>query len=209
MLRGYIRVRPKGPSVDEQRRALLEAGVPTDRIYIDKRTRNPLPQRALAISFLRTGDALVIYDAAALGTTTADIMGSLAEIGQHHALVATCNPPGEFIQWIPAVSDALTFISTAGKTLAREWAKVRVGSSPIMGRPRKLTGDVLAYARELWGRRDMSSRKIAAEIKATTGVDVSVRTLIVTLGHKTEAVEKAERRAKRRTVKEKTREPMA
>jgi hypothetical protein len=43
----------------------------------------------------------------------------------------------------------------------------------------------------------MSSRQVAAEIKAKTGVDVGIRTLLIDLGHKTDAVEKAERNLRR------------
>jgi hypothetical protein len=39
----------------------------------------------------------------------------------------------------------------------------------------------------------MTSKMVAAEIKKQTGVSVGVRTLIINLGHKTDAVEKAER----------------
>lgn len=208
MLKGYIRERPKGPSVEDQRRALAKAGVSTEGehapIYIDmiqRRTRkaldNPLPMRAAAIGSLRGGeDALVVFDAAALGTTERDIMDALAAIGQREAFLITCTPPAEFRP--PAdVSEAFGFVADAGKVLTREKARVRADSSPILGRPKKLTGDALAYARELWGRRDMSSRQVAAEIKAKTGVDVGVRTLLIDLGHKTDAVEKAERQLRR------------
>lgn len=211
MLRGYIRERPKGPSVEDQRKALIKAGVEMDGthppVYIDmigKRTRknldNPLPQRAAAIGSLRPGeDALVVFDAAALGRTEGDIMDALAAIGQRDAPVITCNPAGEF-KPPPDVSDAFGFVADAGKVLAREKARVRANASPIIGRPKKLTGEALAYARELWGRRDISSRQVAAEVKAKTGVDVGVRTLLIDLGHKTDAVEKAERNLRRRAV---------
>lgn len=204
MLRGYIRERPKGPNVEDQRKALIKAGVETDGthppIYMDmigRRTRkaldNPLPQRAAAIGSLRIGeDSLVIFDAATIGTTEGDILDALAATGQREASVITCNPPGEF-RWHPDVPEAVGFAVDGAKVLARERARVRAGSSPIIGRPKKLTGDALTFARELWGRRDMSSRQVAAEIKAKTGVDVGVRTLLIDLGHKTDAVEKAER----------------
>lgn len=204
MLRGYIRERAKGPSVEDQRKALIRAGVETDGthppIYVDmigKRTRknldNPLPQRAAAISSLRVGeDSIVIFDAATIGTTEGDILDALAATGQRDASVITCNPPGEF-RWHPDVPEAIGFAVDGAKVLARERARVRLGSSPIIGRPKKLTGEALAFARDLWGRRDMSSRQVAAEVKAKTGVDVGVRTLLIDLGHKTDAVEKAER----------------
>lgn len=208
MLRGYIRERPKGPSVEDQRKALAAAGVQTDGthppIYIDiigKRTRkaldNPLPQRAAAIGSLRVGeDSLVIFDAGTIGTTERDILDALAATGQRDAAVITCNPPGEF-RWHPDVPEAIGFAVDGARVLAREKARVRAGSSPIIGRPKKLTGEALTYARELWGRRDMNSRQVAAEVKAKTGVDVGVRTLLIDLGHKTDAVEKAERQLRR------------
>lgn len=204
MLKGYIRERPKGPSVEDQRKALAKAGVSTEGehapVYTDmvqRRTRkaldNPLPQRAAVIGSMRPDeDALVIFDAATLGTTEGDIMDALAAAGERGAPVLTCSPPGEF-RWHPDVTAALGFVADAGKVLAREKARVRAGSSPIIGRPKKLTGDALIYARELWGRRDLSSRQVAALVLEKTGVDVGVRTLLIDLGHKTDAVEKAER----------------
>ena len=211
MLKGYIRERAKGPSVEDQRKALAKAGVDVDGthppVYTDligRRTRksldNPLPARAAAINSLRTGeDCLVIYDAATIGTTEGDILDALAATGQRNAAVITCNPPGEF-RWHPDVPEVVGLAVDGAKQLARERARLRAGSSPIFGRPKKLTGDALVFARELWGRRDLSSRQVAAEIKARTGVDVGVRTLLIDLGHKTDAVEKAERVLRRRAV---------
>lgn len=146
---------------------------------------------------MRVGeDSLVIYDPATLGTTEGDILDALAATGQRDASVITCDPPGEF-KWHPDVPEALGFAVDGAKKLARERARMRAGSSPIMGRPKKLTGEALIFARELWGRRDMNSRQVAAEVKAKTGVDVGVRTLLIDLGHKTDAVEKAERNLRR------------
>lgn len=209
-LRGYIRERPKGPSVEDQRKALAKAGVPLDGthppIYIDligKRTRknldNPLPARAAAIGSLRPGNKLVIYDPATLGTTEGDILDALAATGQQEATVVTCDPPGEF-KWHPDVSEALGFAVDGAKKLDRERRRVRTEAGPIIGRPKKLTGDALDFARSLWGRRDMSYPQVVAEIKAKTGVDVSVKTLLSALGHKTDAVEKADRTLRRKAV---------
>ena len=211
MLRGYIRERAKGPSVEDQRKALIKAGVQVDGthppIYVDligKRTRknldNPLPQRAAAIGSLRVGeDSLVIYDQATLGTTEGDILDALAATGQRDASVITCDPPGEF-RWHPDVPEAVGFAVDGAKKLDRERRRVRAEAGPIIGRPKKLTGDALDFARSLWGRKDLSYPQVVAEIKAKTGVDVSVKTLLSALGHKTDAVEKAERTLRRRAV---------
>ena len=204
MRRGYIRERKAGPSVDEQRKALAAAGVLVEGdhppLYIDmipKRSRktldNPLPQRTAAIHSLRSGeDALVIFDAATLGLTEGDILDALAAAGQKGASVIVCAPPGEY-RWHADVPDALGLAVDGGKVLARERARVRAGSGPIIGRPKKLTGDALILARDLWGKRELVSKQVAAQVKAKTGVAVSVRTLIKALGHKTDAVERVER----------------
>jgi hypothetical protein len=209
-LRGYIRERPKGPSVEDQRKALAKAGVPVEGthppIYIDligKRTRknldNPLPQRAAAIDSLRPGNKLVIFDPATLGTAEGDILDALAATGLKEATVVTCDPPGEF-RWHPDVPEALGFAVDGAKKLDRERRRVRTEAGPIIGRPKKLTGEALDFARSLWGRKDLSYPKVVAEIKAKTGVEVSVKTLLSALGHKTDAVEKAERSLRRRAV---------
>lgn len=210
-MRGYIRERAKGPSVEDQRKALIKAGVEVDGthppIYVDligKRTRknldNPLPQRAAAIGSLRVGeDSLVIYDQATLGTTEGDILDALAATGQRDASVITCDPPGEF-KWHPDVPEALGFAVDGAKKLDRERRRVRSEAGPIIGRPKKLTGDALDFARSLWGRKDLSYPQVMAAIKAETGIEVGVKTLLATLGHKTDAVEKAERTLRRRAV---------
>lgn len=203
MLRGYIRERAKGPSVEDQRKALAKAGVPVGGthppIYIDmigKRTRknldNPLPERAAVIASLRAGNKLVIYDQATLGTTEGDILDALAAAGQRDATVVTCDPVGEF-RWHPDVPEALGFAVDGAKKLDRERRRIRTESGPIIGRPKKLTGDALTLARDLWGQRAMSSKMVAAAVLEQTGVDVGVRTLLHDLGHKTDAVEARER----------------
>lgn len=211
MLRGYIRERAKGPSVEDQRKALIKAGVQVDGthppIYVDligKRTRktldNPLPQRAAAIGSLRVGeDSLVIYDQATLGIAEGDILDALAATGQRDASVTTCDPPGEF-KWHPDVPEALGFAVDGAKKLDRERRRVRSEAGPIIGRPKKLTGETLDFARSLWGQRGMSYRLVKAEVKAKTGIEVSVKTLLSTLGYKTDAVEKAERTLRRTAV---------
>lgn len=211
MLRGYIRERAKGPSVEEQRKALAKAGVTLDGDYppvyidmIEKRTRkaldNPLPNRFAAINSLRHGeDKLVIYDLATLGTTENDIKDAIAATGERNAAIAVCVPPDEF-QWHPDVTKVLGKIADAGKVLDTEKRRVRTGAGPIIGRPKKLRGESLDYARELWGKPELSSRQVAIQIKAETGVDVSVRTLLLTLGHKMDAVERAQRTLRRQAV---------
>lgn len=201
MRRGYIRERKAGPSVDEQCVALAAAGVPSDGdhppIYLDpipKRKRpDPLPQRAAAVRSLRPGDALVVYDAAALGLSEGDILDALAAIGQREATLIVCSPEGEY-RWHPDVPECVGLAADAGKLIARERQRVRAGTSPVLGRPKLLTGDALILARQLWGRRDLSSKMVAAEIEKQTSVKVGVRTLLHDLGHKTDAVEAAERK---------------
>lgn len=203
-MRGYIRERAKGPSVDEQRKALAAAGVPTDGdhppIYIDvtpRRTRkdldDPLPQRRAAIHSMRPGDKLVVYDAATLGPTEGEILNAIAAIGEREDVtLVICNPAGEH-RWHSDVTEMAGVVADGGKVLARERQRVRSGINPIMGRPKLLTGDAMALARQLWGQRSMSSRMVAAEVERQTGVSVGIRTLLNDLGHKTLAVEKAER----------------
>lgn len=206
---GYIRERKAGPIVDEQRKALAAAGVPSEGdhppIYIDmipRRTRkaldNPLPERAAAIHSLRPGDgdALVVFDAATIGQTEGDILDALAAIGERDATLIVCNPPGEY-RWHPDAAECAGLAVDGRKILDKERRRVRVDSGPIIGRPPLLTGDALALARDLWGKRELNSKMVAAEIKVQTGIAVSVRTLLHKLGHKADAVEAAERQLRR------------
>lgn len=226
MLRGYIRERKKGPSIDEQRAALIEAGVQTDGthppIYVDtiqRRGQTPQPQLIAAIQSLRAGDTLVVFDEASLGLTEGGLWEANAAIGERAASLMLTD--GRIFDFTPQTAELAGLIADGAKILTRENARVRNNSGPMVGRPKLLSGDVLRLARELWGRQDMSARQIAAEIQAQTGVKVGIRTLFLDLGHKTDAVEKAGRelrkakpveakmqakpkRRKRRIVKEKT-----
>lgn len=218
MLRGYIRERAKGPSVDEQRKALAKAGVSFDGDYppvytdmIQRRTRkaldNHLPQRFAAIKSLRhSQDKIVVYDLATLGTTENDIKDAIAATGERDAVIVVCNPSDEF-RWHPDVTKVLGKIADAGKILDTEKRRVRTGAGPMIGRPKKLFGDALDYARDLWGKAELSSKQVAAQVKEETGVDVSVRTLLLTLGHKMDAVERTQRTLRRQAVTPPKRQP--
>lgn len=208
-MRGYIRERRGGPSVEDQRKALAGAGVPTEGthppIYIDlipRRTRkaldNPFPERTLAIHCLRRGDGdkLVVYDAATIGQTEGDILDALAAIGEQGSTLVVCNPPGEYRPH-PDAAECLRLAVDGQRMLDRERRRVRTDSGPIIGRPPLLAGDALRLARDLWGKRELNSKMVAEDIKAQTGIEVSVRTLINKLGPKMDAVDAAERGLRR------------
>jgi hypothetical protein len=141
----------------------------------------------------------VVYDLATLGRTENDIKDAIAATGERDAVIVVCNPSDEF-RWHPDVTKVLGKIADAGKILDTEKRRVRTGAGPMIGRPKKLSGAALDYARDLWGKADHSSKQVAAQVKTETGVDVSVRTLLLTLGHKTDAVEKAQRTLRRQAV---------
>ena len=196
MLRGYIRERKKGPSVDEQRAALIKAGVRVDGthppIYVDmvpRRGQPPQPQLIAAVQSLRSGDTLVVFDEASLGLTEGGLWEAHAAIGERAASLMMAD--GRIFDFTPQTAEIAGLIANGAKILTRENARVRNNSGPILGRPKLLSGDVMRLARELWGRQDLSARQIAAEIQAQTGVKVGIRTLFLDLGHKTDAVEKA------------------
>lgn len=199
MLRGYIRERKKGPSIDEQKAALKAAGVEFDGthppVYIDmvgKRGQEQIPQLAAAINSLRVGDTLVVYDQATIGLTEAGLWDAYAAVAQRLAILKLAD--GTVYEYTPEAAILIGLIADGMKILAREKARTRNDSSPNLGRPRKLDGDALVLARELWGKKDMTSRQVAAAVLDRTKVDISIRTLIKSLGHKTEAVAREQRK---------------
>ncbi len=199
MLRGYVRERKKGPSIDEQKAALLRAGVSFEGeyppVYVDlipKRGSEQLPQLHAAIGSLRVGDTLVVYDQATIGLTEAGLWDAYAAVAQRLATLMLAD--GTIYEYTPEAAILVGLIADGMKILAREKARVRNDSSPNLGRPRKLDGDALVLARELWGNKQMTSRDVATAIRDRAKVDVSIRTLIKTLGHKTDAVAREERK---------------
>lgn len=187
MRRGYIRLSKAGPSLEDQQEALRSVGVDDfsefGPVYVDLIARGSrigdLPERARAIQSLEPGDELVVSNAARLGTTLADVLAVLQEVGRQDAVVLDVET-GETIRWHPDAMAVVGFAQRADRynrqEIAAKMRKERVASGQLGSRPVKEWNMTEKAARLLWA--DLT--KTAAEVAAQVGA--SVPTLYRRLG---------------------------
>ena len=197
MRRGYIRERQYGPSVEDQRRTLGAAGVPTDGthppIYTDmiadvKSTPKAwklLAQRKAAIASLRPGDALAVWDAATLGRDMEEIQEGLAMVGKRQATLVICYPDEREFTWHPEAAEIANLAAEGSRQLRSE--KHARAAAKHLGAAPKLIGANLDIARRLWGDPSLTARAVPGKILEATGIKVSERLLWQRLGPKSEA----------------------
>lgn len=210
MRRGYIRVRQGGPPKHEQMASMLKSGIdmedPHVPIYVDdlpvrrrqrSDTPNPLPMRSTAISTLREGDELVVYDAATLGLSESDILAAMGAVGRRGATLWIVTLDQTFT-WHPDAAEMSTLASDAGDRIKLEKTVLARRKAVAMGlkggRPELLTGRALEIAQSEWGNRQITAQQIADKILAETKVKVSIRTLHSKLKPRKKAIQDAERK---------------
>lgn len=189
MLRGYIRLSKAGPSLEDQQKALAQAGIVDfsahGPVYVDNIPRSraapSFPQREYAIRSLVRGDRLVIACASRIGISSADILATLTAIAENGAQLCDAET-GQTIEPTPEALQALRFAERAEsdnrKETAAKMRQQRVATGRLGGAPEKLTGELLAEARELWKDHKFSVSQIAER----TGI--SRRTLYRHLGER-------------------------
>ena len=174
---GYGRVSPGDQDPDSQRAALAAAGC--DEIYVDQVSGklSLRPELDQVLARLQPGDALVI-------TSLSRAMRSLRHLLELAARlqaggidlvvldqgIDTTTPPGQMaFRVIGAIDEFQRELIVAGthEGLAAARARGRAG-----GRPRKLSDDQAALARELYDERgpDGKRARTVAQIAATLGV---------------------------------------
>lgn len=189
MRRGYIRLSKAGPTLEEQQKALKSAGVVDfseyGPVYVDViaggRRAGELPERTSALRSLEAGDELVVASAARLGTTLADVVAVLQEVGKREACVFDVET-GQTIRWHPDATAVVAFAQRADSENRREitakMRKERVASGRLGSRPVKEWKMSEKAARLLW--KDLT--KSAAEVAEQVGA--SIPTLYRRLGER-------------------------
>lgn len=148
MKRGYIRTVAGGPSINQQKAALAAAGIDVDDpygpVYID--------EREAAIASLAPGDELVIAEPSCLGTTAADALVALSQIGARSAKVLDL-ASGTAIDWHPDAQAPLEFAVEAGRASvaarARKMRKARAASGNLGQAPFEWTKAKISELRRL------------------------------------------------------------
>lgn len=187
MRRGYIRLSKAGPSLEDQQKALVSAGIDDfsdyGPVYVDevpKRRNAPtLPQRYEAIRSLEAGDELVVSNASRLGTSAGDVLDAMRAIADRRAALYDAET-GETVVWHPDATKVIEFARRAEgenrKEIAAKMRRSREASGKIGGAPEKLSGAALKEAKRLWADATLSSAQVAEQI------GVNVRTLYRRLG---------------------------
>ncbi len=174
---GYARVSTAKQDLDRQVDALTAAGIPADRIYLDKRsgaTADRPGLRAL-LDYARAGDVIVVHALDRLGRTVRDTLNLIHDLSERGVGVRNLADPIRVDSSSPDDPMAqlavvlLALFAQMERTYAVERAAharaVAAAKGRRVGRPSVVDADRLAYAAHL---RD--SGHTIAEIVAKTGI---------------------------------------
>ena len=174
---GYARVSTVKQDLDRQIDALTQAGVPAERIYLDKKSGATVDRPGLrtAIEYARRGDVIVVHTLDRLGRTVRDTLNlihDLAELGigvrnlADPIKVDSTNPDDPMAQLAVVL---LALFGQMERTYAIERAAharaVATAKGRRIGRPVLVDADQIAYAAHL-----RESGHTIAEIVAKTGI---------------------------------------
>ncbi len=169
-LLGYARVSTTTQTIDRQLDALARAGIPTDHIYVDRKTGAHVQREGLQamLSYAREGDVVVVYTLDRLGRSLRDTLNLVHDLRERGVGLRTLADP------IPI--DTSDSSATAGLAIAllglfaeleRTYNAERVAHARAVaeakglraGRPRALSDEQLRYAAHL---RDVEGLAIPA-----------------------------------------------
>jgi DNA invertase Pin-like site-specific DNA recombinase len=174
---GYARVSTVKQDLDRQIDALTAAGIPLERIYLDKKSGATVDRPGLRelIAYARDGDVIVVHTLDRLGRTVRDTLNLIHELAERGVgvrnladpiKVDSSNPEDPMAQLAVVL---LTLFGQMERTYAIERASharaVATAKGRRIGRPVLVDADKIAYAAHL---RD--SGHTIAEIVAKTGI---------------------------------------
>jgi DNA invertase Pin-like site-specific DNA recombinase len=171
---GYARVSTGHQSLDQQRDALIAAGVEPNRVYTDKlsgtSTREQRAGLAALLDYAREGDAIVVVGIDRLGRNAAEVMTTIRELGERGIVlrslregIDTSNATGRMVAGVLASLAELELeLGRERRSAAREARRAR-GQS--IGRPKALDLSKMALA-----QRMHASGEPASTIAAALGV---------------------------------------
>ena len=174
---GYARVSTVKQDLDRQIDALTQAGVPAERIYLDKKSGATVDRPGLraAIEYAREGDVIVVHTLDRLGRTVRDTLNLIHELAERGIgvrnladpiKVDSTNPDDPMAQLAVVL---LALFGQMERTYAMERAAharaVATAKGRRIGRPVLVGADKLAFAAHL-----RESGDTIAEIVAKTGI---------------------------------------
>jgi DNA invertase Pin-like site-specific DNA recombinase len=174
---GYARVSTKKQDLDRQIHALQEAGIPTDRIYVDKKSgaTTDRPGLQAVLDYARDGDVIVVHTLDRLGRTVRDTLNLIHDLSARGVGIRNLADPIRIDSSNPADPMAqlavvlLALFGQMERTYMLERAaharSVALAKGRRIGRPTVVSADQLDYARRL--RDDGHSIN---EIVAKTGI---------------------------------------
>lgn len=144
--------------LDQQRDALVAAGVDESRVYSDKlsgtSTREQRPGLAALLDYAREGDAIVVVGIDRLGRNAAEVMTTIRELGERGIVlrslregIDTSNAAGRMVAGVLASLAELELeLGRERRAASREARRAR-GQS--IGRPKALDDNKIALARRM------------------------------------------------------------
>ncbi|MCZ7376531.1 recombinase family protein [Micromonospora sp. WMMC250] len=92
---GYARVSTTKQHLDRQIDALEKAGIPTDRIYVDKRTGATVDRDGLKklLAYVRAGDTIVVYTLDRLGRNLREVLNLVHDLNDRGVGVRSLADP--------------------------------------------------------------------------------------------------------------------
>jgi DNA invertase Pin-like site-specific DNA recombinase len=92
---GYARVSTTKQSLDRQLAALNEAGIPNERLYVDKKTGATVDRPGLAelVKYARSGDTIVVHTLDRLGRNLREVLNLVHDLSAKHIGVRSLADP--------------------------------------------------------------------------------------------------------------------
>lgn len=174
---GYARVSTAKQDLDRQVDALHQAGIPAERIYLDKKSgaTNDRPGLKAALAYARHGDVIVVHTLDRLGRTVRDTLNLIHDLAERGVGVRNLADPIRIDSANPSDPMAqlavvlLALFGQMERTYTLERAAharaVATAKGRRIGRPSVVDPDRLAYAAHL---RD--SGHTIPEIVAKSGI---------------------------------------
>jgi DNA invertase Pin-like site-specific DNA recombinase len=158
---GYARVSTKKQDLDRQIHALEATGIPSDRIYIDKKSgaTTDRPGLRAVLDYARDGDVIVVHTLDRLGRTVRDTLNLIHDLSARGVGVRNLADPIRIDSTNPADPMAqlavvlLALFGQMERTYMLERAAharaVAVAKGRQIGRPTVVSADQVDYARHL------------------------------------------------------------
>lgn len=175
---GYIRVSTKEQNEDRQRIAMLEAGIPECRLYLDKQSGKDFDRPAYKrlLRRLRPGDVIYVKSIDRLGRNYEDIQKQWRSITREKRaqivvldmpLLDTRRSGGDLTDVFVAdlVLQILSYVAQTERDNTRQRQTEGIAAARLrgvrFGRPPKKIPENFSHIEERWKRKEIGSREAA------------------------------------------------